>query len=93
MAKETEPTAPAATQPARRAASRPANVRTPVRKPTYVRLKNRLAQPLSPSVLSTNGRDVESLPLGPRATSGPIAEDRLTEYTLGLIKAGHLAKV
>jgi hypothetical protein len=78
----------------RRSSSAPAKpVRTPVRKPHYVRLKNRLSQALTFSVLSTNGRDVEEQRLAPRATSGPIAEDRLNEYTRGLIQRGHLAVV
>lgn len=84
------PTPASARRPSKSTAA-PAAVRSPVRKPKYVRLKNRLSQPLTPSVLSTNGRDVESLRIGARATSGPIAEDRLTDYTKSLIQRGHLA--
>lgn len=92
MAEKETPTP--VTQPARRAstskAAAPA-VRPPVRKPKYVRLKNRLSQVIKPSVLSTNGRDVEELRIAPRAISGPVAEDRLTAYTKSLIQRGHLS--
>ena len=94
MAKERDESTPTPTASPRRPsslASKP--VRTPVRKPHYVRLKNRMTQALTFSVLSTNGRDVEEQKLAPRATSGPIAEDRLNEYTRGLIQRGHLAVV
>lgn len=95
MAKERDDLTPAptATTPRRSSSSAPKPVRTPVRKPRYVRLKNRLSQALTFSVLSTNGRDVDEQRLAPRATSGPIAEDRLNEYTRGLIQRGHLAVV
>ena len=62
----------------------------PKPKPRYVRLRNRLSTPLTPSVLGENGRDVVPIKLGPRQTSAPVREDRLTSYTVSLKQQGRI---
>lgn len=58
-------------------------------KPRYVRLANKVGQLVTASVVDDSGRAVE-IRLGARETSRPVREDRLTEYTRGLIQRGHL---
>ena len=63
-----------------------------IRKPHYVLLKNALNQPLEISTINDRGRVVAQR-VGPKSTTRPIAEDRITDFTRGLIAKGHLKSV
>lgn len=78
-------TAPAAGRPA----AAPAAAAKATEKPKMVRVVNRLAQTVRFTVDAGNGP--QQIPVDGRATSDPIDEKHLTDYTKGLVNKGHLA--